>query len=259
MKPQHTADRKDSFSEWRIGQIDKFGRFLWPQINYDFETADVISAIFEQQGQLNSAIPSTLENAKIKNHIINFTNPGSEYYVSPQNLAKALNLRLATQLPPNWNGCTYWHYRLATRPQNCLTADVDALEVKKSGDFVAVEAAQLYDTSSIDIAIRHIFRTFKFRPNQVNPKQYLAQHKYAKAIGGESFILFHQIIQGKTDTNSPVFTIRNDGRFFEMLSKIISQYSKQDEAFFVRDYSGYLRSALKQHKNIDIAYRWLLN
>ena len=260
MKSQHTTDRRDSFTDWRISKINLFGPFLWPQINYDFKNANVISVVFEQNGELNSNIPlQRLESTGITNFLVNFIDPRSSNYVIPSELAKSLKLRLANPLPADWKGKTYWQYRLATRPQNCLTSDIDALEIKADGSFVAIEAAQLYDTSNIDVAIRHIFRSFKFRPNQVNPKQYFAQHKYAKKINGESYILFHQITQGQIDSTKPAFTIKNDGLFFEMLTNIITKYSKSDEDLFVKDYYNYLNNALIWHANIEAAYRWLLS
>ena len=259
MKSQHTSDRKDSFLDWRLSKAVEFGKFWWPQLNYDFATASTISVVFEEQNYLNLNIPEALTHAKIPGYIINFVDKNSGHYVPPKQLANLLNLQLATHIPDDWNGKTYWAYRLSTRPQNCLTADVDALELTSNFNWVGVEAAQLYDTSSVDNAIRHIFRTFKFRPNQVNPKQYLAQHKYLSSLGGQSFILFHKINQGIVDEVSPVFTIKNDERFYDMLTKIINDYGRFEEDVFIHDFSDYLRRSLVQHKNIEAAYKWLLD
>lgn len=259
MKRQHTTNRADSFLRWRCRHIEAFGMFWWPQLNYDVNTAETISVVFEQRGIVNNDVPAILESTTIRNFILNFTDTNSEHYIQPTKLASVLGLVLGTPLPNTWTDNTYWDYRLNTRPQNCLTADIDALEIKANGSIVSVEAAQLFDTSNVDIAMRHIFRTFKFRPNQVNPQQYLSQHKYTKIFGGTSFILFHKINEdGTLNTRDKVFTLKNDERFFTMLTKIVNHYGRQDENLFLSDFEEYLKSELVQHDNIDEAYKWLL-
>ena len=49
---------------------------------------------------------------------------------------------------------SYWDFRLATIPKNCLSADIDSLEISKNLKLIAIEAAQLFDTSSKKEAIK---------------------------------------------------------------------------------------------------------
>ena len=185
MKKIHT-NRVDSFENWRVSKISKYGLFNWVQLNYDPETSDIISLIFEEKSNgINRNIESYLLMTH-KSHIINFYDPTSSFYIKDiSTLKDQIGLQLLTDINNDNRAYSYWNYRLKTKPQNCLTADVDSLEFTKHG-ITIIEAAQLFDTSSILNAIPHIFRTFNWRPNKVNPKQYYSQYKYAKDIKAKS-------------------------------------------------------------------------
>lgn len=249
-----TTNKTKSFETWRQKNINRFGDFVWLQMNYNSNNADIISIIFEEKSNINSNLTQTLN--KIQNipyFILNFIDISSAHYTDGAKLHNKLGLVLGNTLSRKIN--SYWDYRLATRPQNCLSADVDSLEISKT-QLVAIEAAQLFNTSTIDEAIPHIFRTFKFRKNEVNEKQYLAQYKLMQKLGGKAFVLFHIIINETLNDTAPVFLIKNDMNFYEMLCGI-KGLSRGDEAKFIMSYKNYLTTNLKQYKDIDSAYNYI--
>lgn len=252
---QIATDRVDSFESWRNFHRASYGDYVWIQLNYNPENADIISLVFEEKAnKINSNIPSELlsKNAKI----INFFDPKSKFYIhNIESLKNVLNLSLLNEITNLNYPSSYWDYRLKTRPQNCLTADIDALEITHSG-FVAIEAAQLFDTSNIDNAIPHIFRTFNFRKNKVNPNQYYAQFKYAKTINSEAFILFHKINGTILDEKSPVFLLKNDEMFYRLLNFIL-RLGRTDESEVIKKCSPFLKNSLVQFQNIHEAYRYI--
>lgn len=252
---QIVTDRVNSFENWRDFYRNLYGDYIWVQLNYNPENADIISLVFEEKAnKINTNIPSTLFS---KNSIIiNLFNPKSDFYVHDIEMLKnVLNLKLLNEITNSNYPSSYWDYRLKTRPQNCLTADVDALEITNNG-FVAVEAAQLFDTSNSDKAIPHIFRTFNFRKNKVNPNQYYAQFKYAKTINSEAFILFHKINGTVLDEKSPVFLMKNNEIFYRLLNFILT-LDRTDESDFIRRCSPLLKKSLVQFNNIHEAYRYI--
>lgn len=255
MKKIHT-NRVDSFENWRVSKISKYGLFNWVQLNYDPETSDIISLIFEEKSNgINKNIESYLLRTH-KSHIINFYDPTSRFYIKDiSTLKDQIGLQLLTDINNDNRAYSYWNYRLKTKPQNCLTADVDSLEFTKHG-ITIIEAAQLFDTSSILNAIPHIFRTFNLRPNKVNPKQYYSQYKYAKDIKAKSYILFHRINDNILDERSPVLLLENNENFYNMLTFIL-RLDRYSESVFLQKYSNYLAENLIQFKNIDDAYEFI--
>lgn len=232
-----TTNKTQSFETWRQKNINRFGDFVWLQMNYDSNNADIISIIFEEKPNINSNLAQTLNKIhNIPYFILNFTNVSSAHYDDGINLHNKLGLVLGNTLSRKIN--SYWDYRLATRPQNCLSADIDSLESTKT-QLVAIEAAQLFNTNTIDEAIPHIFRTFKFRKNEVNEKQYLAQYKLMQKLGGTAFILFHIITNEVLNDATPVFLMKNDINFYDMLCGI-KGLSRNDEIKFIRLYKTIL-------------------
>lgn len=252
---QIVTDRVNSFENWRNSYKNLYDDYIWIQLNYDPKNANIISLVFEQKtNQTNLKIPSKLLS---KNSvIINLTDPNSEFYIhNIETLKSILNLKLMNEITNNHYPTSYWDYRLKTRPQNCLTADIDALEITNNG-FTAIEAAQLFDTSSINNAIPHIFRTFNFRKNKVNPNQYYAQFRYAGTINAEAFILFHKINGTVLDEKSPVFLLKNDEMFYKLLNFIL-KLDRSQENIFIERCSPFLHNSLIQFKNIHEAYRYI--
>lgn len=251
MKSKQT-DRVATFEIWRKNNINKFGNFIWPQINYNVNNADIISIIFEEKDGVNlSVVEFTKKLNNIQYFILNFVNDKSPYYVNGTDLHNQLGLVLGKPLSAKVE--SYWDYRLHTKPQNCLTTDIDSLEIGKTKP-IGIEAAQLFDTTTIDRAMPHIFRTFKFRVNKVNEKQYLAQHKLMQQIGGKAFILFHTIQNKMLIESEPVFLLDNNLEFYNMLYDI---KNIKNESIFIKSYKTYLMSNLKQYNNIYSAYNYI--
>lgn len=251
MKSKQT-DRITTFEVWRKNNICKFGNFIWPQINYNVNSADIISIIFEEKDNINLNIVEFIKKLNnIQYFILNFVNNKSPHYVNVANLHNKLGLILGKPLSTKVE--SYWDYRLNTKPQNCLTTDIDSLEIGKT-KLAGIEAAQLFDTTTIDRAIPHIFRTFRFRTNKVNEKQYLAQHKLMQQIGGKAFILFHTIQNKMLIESEPVFLLDNNLEFYNMLYDI---KNIKNESIFIESYKTYLMSNLKQYNNIYSAYNYI--
>lgn len=260
MKRVQTS-KANVFENWRIDNINKYGAFIWPQLNYVKNGAIVTAVIIELKKNLNpihsvEKIKTYFTDKGVDSFILDFCNKDSKYYVHDlSNLHNSLNLELYKNVNHNSAVVSYWDYRLRTRPQNCLTADIDALEIF-NGTFVLIEAAQLFDTDSIEKAIQHIFKTFKFRVNQVNPEQYLSHYNFANKIFGESYILFHKISNNKLECDQKCLLIKNDKKFYEMLNKI-NQMGRDSISNFVATYGEYLKSSLIQFDDIYKAYEYL--
>lgn len=261
MKQQRT-DKIHSFENWRIKNKGSYGSFIWPQLNYNFSDASIISIIFEQKPDINITrhreLINIIEKSNLPYFIINFLDEKSKYFISPQNLDKKIGLTLTYSNIDFTNIRSYWDFRLATIPKNCLSADIDSLEISDNFKLIAIEAAQLFDTSSKQEAIKHIFRTFKRRHHEVNPKQYLAQYKFSLLTSGEAYILFHKINdKNELDDKSECLLLRNNKEFYEMLCFIKDECSKNDEKRFIQEYGDFLTSNLVPKKNIHESYEFI--
>jgi len=258
------TSKVDSFTCWRLNNIHKYGEFNWLQLNYDPTTADIMHIIIEVKEQINTE-PEKLKKKIEKQlkrpipiYILDFNNPKSEYYVDVNNLHKKIGLVINEHSLKNIkNVKSYWEYRLHTKPQNCLTADIDVLEHNnKINLFILIEAAQLYNTQNLYKAIEHIFKTFKFRKNQVNVLQYKSHVELAKLLEAKAYILFHEIENRKLKDDRECLLLNNDDFFIEMLIDI--RYGKNDLYKFLNQYRDDLIKKMKQFKNIDEAYKYLI-
>ena len=264
MKNIQTA-KVDSFTYWRLNNIHKYGEFNWLQLNYNPNTADIMHIIIEVKEKINIE-PEKLKNKiekQLKKYtpifILDFNNPKSKYYVDVNNLHKKMGLIINEYYLNNIkNVKSYWEYRLCTRPKNCLTADIDVLEYN-SNSFIIIEAAELYNTKNINESIKHIFRTFKFRKNQVNVLQYKSHIKLAELLDSKAYILFHEIEKEnkKLKDNKHCLLLDNDYFFIKMLIDI-KQYGRNNLDQFFYQYKYDLIEKIKQFNSIDSAYKYLL-
>ena len=258
------TSKVDSFTYWRLNNIHKYGEFNWLQLNYDPITADIMHIVIEVKERINTT-PEKLKD-KIEKQlkkpipifILDFNNPKSKYYVDVNNLHKKIGLKINEHyLNDIKNVKSYWEYRLYTKPQNCLTTDIDVLEYNnKINLFMLIEAAQLYNTKNINEAIKHIFKTFKFRKNQVNVLQYKSHIKLAELLDVKAYILFHEIENKKLKNDTKCLLLNNDNFFIEMLMDI-REYDRNDLHKFLNKYKNDLIKKLKQFRNIDEVYKCL--
>lgn len=258
------TNKAHCFENWRIQNAHKYGNFIWPQINYDFNSAETISIVFEQRKCMNESTQrydNFWDKIKCKNiqyFVMNFLDEKADYYVEPSEIKDIVGLILKKNDADLLNITTYWDYRLATNPINCLTADIDSLEFTKNKNYVAIEAAQLFETNSFESAIGNIFRTFKWRKNEVNPPQYLSQYRFSQLVDGYAFILFHKISNDNTlDYTSHCFLLKNNESFYNMLCFIRNECEKNDENKFRNTYSEFLKNNLQQFNNIYDAYDYI--
>ena len=253
MKAKQT-DKVGSFEVWREKNIQQYGDYIWPQINYDTTTSKTISVVFEQKNSMNTNIPVKITNDLRELNIKSFPLELQDFTSRLHALDTKLGLKLTDRPSISDNTSTYWDYRSATKPTNCLTTDIDALELTSTQGYVAVEAAQLFDTSDLNQSIRHIFKTFKWRKNQVNEKQYLAQSKLMDSLDGCAVILFHIIDDTTLNEQKECLLIRNDEDFYTMLCDI-KKYNRDDISIFNNEYGPYLKARLEQFDNIHKAYQ----
>jgi len=255
----------DSFTYWRLNNIHKYGNFNWLQLNYNPNTADIMHIIIEIKDRINTA-PEYLKD-KIEKQlkepipifILDFNDPKSKYYVDLNTLHKKIGLTINEYYLKNIKNIkSYWEYRLYTKPQNCLTADIDVLEYNNKLNFMIIEAAELYDTKNINEAIKHIFKTFKFRKNQVNELQYKSHIKFATLLKTKAYILFHEIEREnkKLKDDTYCLLLDNNNFFIEMLIDI-KQYGKNDLDKFFNQYKYDLIKKIKQFNNIYDTYKYL--
>lgn len=265
MKTKQT-DKLDSFTNWRINISQKLNdplnirSFVWIQVNYNPDrinnTCLIKSVLFEKKDKVNSAdslinkITERLGNVNIPSFIVDFENQPSK------DLDKLLSLDLKIQ-PSEVKYESYWDYREATKPKNCLACDIDAFEVGRMS-FVLIEAAELFNTIYDDEIVKNIIRTFGRRCNKVNPFQYIAQSVIAKKLNSKSYILFHELDhQKKLNEHKPVLLLKNDSTFHKMLADIADNYSREDEEkelILIDKYKDYLMSNIIRHLNIKSAY-----
>jgi len=262
MKGVQTS-KANAFGNWRIKNTDKFNAFIWLQLNYIKTNAEVIQIIIELKEDLNPVklacqLKNYLVARGIECFILDFNNKDSEYYVhNLTNLGNNLKLSLSKNFEQNSMVDSYWDYRVFTRPQNCLTTDIDALE-NFNNTLVTIEAAELFDTSNINESIKHIFKTFKFRKNQVNPEQYLSHYNFAKKVSGKAYILFHETHKHSYELQDmrPCLLIKNNESFYKMLNKILL-IDRNDISIFVSLYDDYLKNNLAHFNNIYDVYAHL--
>jgi hypothetical protein len=252
---QIQTSKVDAFMNWRKNNINKYGNIIWLQLNYDPNTANIMSIILEQiKPDIN--VNTTSIELILKKYNIPFYK--LDFYSNNLNICNLhilIGLRLAKKLKSNDIVKSYWDYRLKTIPQNCLTADVDSLEIKNDS-IVLVEAAQLFETCNIDEAIKHIFRTFKYRKNQVNEKQYYSHYKLAKVINGCSYILFHKIKNNQLIDNDCCLLIKNNEDFYNLLCNIKKSRNEQE---FLKENKSYLINNLIKFSNIYDVYDYMLS
>ena len=230
------------------------------------KNAELIQVVIELKEDVNpikaaEMLKLYLEKRGLECYILDFTRKNNIYYVDDiKTLSKTLNLELANTHINNESfiNKSYWGYRIYTRPQNCLTADIDSLE-NFNNVLVPIEAAELFNTANINESIKHIFRTFKFRKNGVNPEQYLSHYNFAKIVNGRAYILFHETTEsGVLEDKKMCLLIENNTSFYKMLEKI-NNIHRDDESVFISDYGKYLKDSLIQFNNIYEAYGYLSN
>ena len=258
MKNIQHYNKKDSFMEWRIRNIKCYGNIYWLQLNYNPETSDILSVILEKRPPYINIKIEKLKEILTKNNIKYFI---LDFNVLNFNDVLNLDRKIGLILKDKLNKenakfiDSYWKYRLQTRPQNCLTADVDSLEIINN-KIILIEAAQLFETCNIDEAVKHIYRTFRFRKNKVNEKQYYSHIKLANIINAKSYILFHKIKNGKLMEEDCCLILENNENFINMLKDI--KYIN-NELNFISKYKDYLDKNLIKFPSIKDAYNYLLN
>ncbi|RZD15570.1 MAG: hypothetical protein EVJ46_09945 [Candidatus Acididesulfobacter guangdongensis] len=249
------------FENWRISVINNYGEFIWPQINYNLK-AEPISIVFEIKNNINNPqsilfnqICQLISSIPINCIKISFQK-NSPYKIDNTKISSMLNLTLSKNISNNDLINSYWQYRLETRPLNCLTCDIDSLELSNNKKLISIEATYLFDTVNIQSAIENIFKTFKFRCNKVNPKQYLVQQNFISKLNGKAYILFHQISNNTTlDTKNQCLLLENNELFYPMLTSIKDK--NIDIQSFLKKYGLYLSDNLKAFSNIYYAYNYI--
>lgn len=244
-----------AYEQWRINNIDKYGSFIWPQLNYTTPNCDILNIIFEEKPNINNSLSDFIRDYIPKTltyNIINLTDHSSKYYITTSSLKTKLNLKLSNEYSGSVS--SYWDYRLKTRPCNCITADIDSIELTEKYP-VGIEAAQLFVTENISESIKHIFNTFTYRTNKVNPFQYIIQQKFMEKIGGKAFILFHKIENKLLVDNKPILLLENNEDFTNIL-KDIRDNSLSLNSFLCK-HQQFFQNNIKSFDNISEGYKFI--
>lgn len=263
MKEKQTG-KIDSFTNWRINIREslpnnlKIRSFVWIQVNYSIDCnankCNIHSVIFEEKAESNiNTSRKLIEQIQYKLNLVNIPSYCLNLTTIPSyQIAEILNLKLLYN-PKYINYDSYWNYRLDTKPQNCLTCDIDSFEIGKEF-FILIEAAQLFNTNKntqLEDVVRHIFRTFARRKNKVNPFQYIAQNAVAQRLNSKSFIMFHKINNNIFDKESPALLLNNNNFFHQILFDIACNYNtdSSDENKFIEKYKLFFKENLIQYNN----------
>ena len=150
---------------------------------------------------------------------------------------------------------SYYQYRLTTRPLNCMTCNIDALEISRQG-FYCIQATEIADTSSVSAALSDIIGVLGSNKGVMHHR-YDAQSLFSKTINSQPLVLFYKTIDGKLSDKEPVFMIENKEGFRSMLLDIQSNYAKFKHDNFVHKYKDYLMKALVSFNNVYRAYEQL--
>lgn len=251
------TNKTHSFSYWRTENIPKYGDFIWVQLNYTIDNYDILNVIFEEKENINNNLNDFIIKyikPTFKYNIINLGDRTSKNYIDAFHLKEKLGLKLTCE----YNGPvdSYWEYRLKTKPTNCISSDIDSIEL--IGQIpIGIEATYLFNTTNINESIKHIYRTFAFRKNKVNPYQYIIQQKFMKTLSGKSYILFHQLNQNRLDDKEKVLILENNLHFSNILLNIC--YNNISEYMFLEQYKSYLFKNILIFDNIYKGYDYILN
>lgn len=207
MKQVLFKDKVRAFEAWRRMSVKEYGKYIWPQINYDWTTCKTINIVFEKNNHNKTRIiwPVSLKGVKCFNLDFTGSVPLNEYgkpwdYNNFHTELGCSKLKNLTNLPNN-----FWNYRLQTRPPGNLCCDIDCLETTKSS-YVGFEATDIFEVEPKERAIMQFKRAIRLRKNTFpggdgygfNTKQLKAQYNFINLVGGELYIIFHLTPQDST-------------------------------------------------------------
>lgn len=258
------ATKNNAFRDWRKPLKARLQphslnirSFLWLQANYTVEEKQVktIKSIVFEKGQgvndsgvLVSKVRERIGEYGVRSFFLDFNN------LNTTGLHNLLGLELS-QFSSVSHHSSYHEYRMTTRPQNCMTCNIDALEISSQG-FYCIQATEIKDTSSPVAALSDIIEILGTNKS-VTHQRYNTQALFSKAIKSQSLVLFYKTVDMKLGDKEPVLMIENNEDFHNMLLDIQSNYAKFKHRDFVNKYKNYLTGALVPFNNIYRAYEQL--
>lgn len=258
------ATNKNAFREWRkplklrLQQHNLNVRsFLWLQANYtvrENQVRAIKSVVFEKGQEVNdneklvSKVRENIGQYGVRSFHLDFTE------LNTTGLHNMLGLEL-TRYSRSSHHTSYYQYRLTTSPKNCVTCNIDALEISRQG-FYCIQAAEIKDTSSASAALSHIIELLSIN-KAVAHQRYNTQYLFSKAIKSQPLILFYKTVDSSLSDIEPVLMIENNNDFHNMLVDIQSNYAKFKHKDFVAKYKSYLMGALVSFSSIYRAYEQL--
>lgn len=206
MKKILYTSKRDVFSAWLNEYFTRTSsKYIWAQICYDWNTGELLHVVFEKNTENECYIEWPVYIPDIPTTNIDFTGShptlenGEPWDYRSWHI-HALSCVLLNE--PTGVPGSFWDWRLNTRPQGNATCDLDFLCKTKEGEYIGIEATEIYyvETSSNfnrDV-YEHFQRLLKLRRGSnpgFNLRQLQAQKNFVQIFGGRMFMLFHQILK----------------------------------------------------------------
>lgn len=194
---------RSPFNEWRDSKSPEYGKYVWPQICYDWTSGKIIHVVYEKPkfGQpseiqwpsnIISCYPTTYIDFTMENPIIfNPLTKTSNNWDYPSWATNVLGSSRANKV--NNKPSSFWDYRSQSKPYGNKACDIDAVEKSKNGKWFGIEATRFnMKITSIDQAINYLFyEILQNRPGGFNGQQLLAQKEFMDKLKGDLYLVIH--------------------------------------------------------------------
>lgn len=233
--------RESPFNNWRDAVSDKYGPYIWAQINYNWTTGAPFVIVYEKNGKpRNVEWPVTRldTSAPWPAHHIDFTREPSFHVESKATWdykAWAGVVLKSTGNPVSSAPSDYWDYRSQARPYGNKACDLDAYELARNGRWFGVEATRFnIRTKNRDDAIKYFFyEILANRPAGFNQQQLEAQLSYVKhareksssECNGNLFIIIYHETDSSLEPTLPCLA-------FEVDRDVLTSITKRDITIF---------------------------
>lgn len=206
MKKILYPSKRDVFNAWLNDYyVRKKSKYIWAQICYDWNTAELLHVVFEKNHENQAHIQWPVNVPGVPATNIDFTTEvptlenGEPWdYRSWHKSALGCDLMSEPREKPK----SFWDWRLKTRPQGNATCDLDFFCKTVKNEYIGIEATEIYyvDTSpnpdqDVFEHVQRLLRLRKGNSQGFNLKQLKAQKNFVHLFGGRLFLLFHKIFK----------------------------------------------------------------
>lgn len=241
MKKVLYTSKRDVFSTWLNDfYVQKRSKYIWAQICYDWETAELLHVVFEKNSENQAYIQWPVQVPGVPVTNIDFTtdfptleNGDPWDYLSWHKSALGCDLMSEPRETPE----SFWDWRLKTRPQGNATCDLDFFCKTVESEYIGIEATEIYyvDTSpnpnqDVFEHFQRLLRLRKGNSNGFNLRQLKAQKSFVHIFGGRLFLLFHQILKEQQPyrlREDKCLLLEVDDENYKTIESIIHQSSNE--------------------------------